>query len=455
MIKKIKKVAVLGSGVMGSGIACHLANAGMEVMMLDIVPFDLNDDEKQNLAAKNKIVNEALSKAIKSKPAPLFKKEYAKRITTGNFDDDLHKIKEYEWVIEVIIENPKIKKELFEKVEKYRTPGTFITTNTSGIPIKILTEGRSDDFKKYFMGTHFFNPPRYLPLLELIPGKDTSPEVIEFFKEFGDKYFGKQGVLCKDTPGFIANRVGLFSMANLMELTQKYNFTIEEVDALTGDIIGRPKTGTYRLLDLVGIDVADKVLKGLIQNAPNDEYLKTWAGKDNPEFMNYLLKNKYLGNKTGQGFYKKTKEKDKNGKTIIHSLDIEKNEYRLKKKAFFNLVKQNKKIDNLKHKIINIFESEENEANFLKEYFAGLFSYASNRIPEISDNIYSIDDGMKAGYAWDAGPFEYWDMIGLKKGIEEAEKLGYKIADWVKTMAKNGQNSFYLSKNKSKFSQSI
>ncbi|HEB62075.1 MAG TPA: 3-hydroxyacyl-CoA dehydrogenase/enoyl-CoA hydratase family protein [Bacteroidetes bacterium] len=363
----------------------------------------------------------------------------------------MHKITDYEWIIEVIIENPKIKKELFEKVEKYRTKGTPVTTNTSGIPIWMLAEGRSEDFKKYFMGTHFFNPPRYLPLLELIPGKDTLPEVVAFFKEFGDKYLGKQPVMCKDTPGFIANRVGLFSMAKLMDLTLKYNFTIEEVDALTGPVIGRPKTGTYRLMDLVGIDVADKVLKGLIQNAPEDEYLKTWQDRDTPEFMKYLLENKFLGNKTRQGFYKRTKEKDKKGKSIILAFDIYKNEYRDKIRPSFELVKENKKIDNLKNKIVNIFESDKPEANFLKEYFLGLFSYVSNRIPEISDYIYSIDDGMKAGYAWDAGPFEYWDMIGVEKGVEEAEKMGYEVAGWVKDMLKSGKKSFYEIKNYKKY----
>ena len=448
MIKKIKKIAVLGSGVMGSGIACHLANAGMEVLMLDIVPFDLKDEEKSNPAARNSIVNNALKNAIKSKPSPLFKKEYAKRITTGNFDDDLHKIKDYEWIIEVIIENPKIKQDLFEKVEKHRTPGTYISTNTSGIPISILTKGRSNDFKKYFLGTHFFNPPRYLPLLELIPGKDTNPKVVDFFMEFGDKYFGKQGVICKDTPGFIANRVGLFSMAKLMELTTKYGFTIEEVDVLTGPIIGRPKTGTYRLLDLVGVDVADKVLKGLIANAPNDEYLKTWENKDTPGFMKFLLENKFLGNKTRQGFYKRTKEKDAKGKRIILSLDLEKNEYRPKISARFDLVKQNKKIDNLKNKIVNVFEKEGKEADFLREYFLSLFAYVSNRVPEISDNLYSIDDGMKAGYAWEAGPFEYWDMIGVKKGVELAENMGYHIADWVKEMLNSGKETFYNKKDR-------
>ncbi len=451
MNKKIKKVAVLGSGVMGSGIACHLANAGMEVLMLDIVPFDLKEDEKNNPAARNRIVNDSLKHAIKSKPSPLYKKDYAKRITTGNFDDDLHKIKEYEWIIEVIIENPKIKKELFEKVEKYRTKGTPVTTNTSGIPIWMLAEGRSEDFKKYFMGTHFFNPPRYLPLLELIPGKDTLPGVLDFFIEFGDKYLGKQPVLCKDTPGFIANRIGLFSMAKLMDLTLKYNFTIEEVDGLTGPIIGRPKTGTYRLMDLVGIDVADKVLKGLIQNAPDDEYLKSWQNRETPGFMKYLLENKFLGNKTRQGFYKRTKEKDNKGKSVILSFDIYKNEYRTKIRPSFELIKENKKIDNLKNKILNIFENDKPEANFLKEYFLGLFSYVSNRIPEISDNIYSIDDGMKAGYAWDAGPFEYWDMIGVEKGVKEAEKMGYEIAEWVKEMLNSGKKSFYSIKNHKKY----
>lgn len=443
MIRRIKKVAVLGSGVMGSGIACHLANAGMEVLMLDILPFDLKDEEKDNKLARNRIADDSLSKAIKSKPSPIYTKSFVRRITTGNFEDDLHKLAGYEWIIEVIIENPAIKKQLFEKVEKYRSPGTLITTNTSGIPINILAEGRSVDFRKHFMGTHFFNPPRYLPLFELIPGKDTLPEVVDFFSEFSEKYLGKQPVLCKDTPGFIANRIGLFSMAKIMDLVEKYELSIEETDMLTGPIIGRPNTGTFRLMDLVGLDVADKVLKGLIANAPDDEYLKTWQNRELPAYFNFLLDNKYLGNKSGQGFYKKTKEKDEKGKSIIHALELKSIEYKKTTKPRIDIVGKTKNIDNLKNKIITIFESDDRESNFIKEYFLSTFSYVSNRIPEISDNIYSVDNAMVAGYAWDIGPFQYWDFLGIKRGTELAEAMGFPVATWVKKVMEKGVDSFY------------
>ena len=450
MIKKIKKIAVLGSGVMGSGIACHLANAGMEVLMLDILPPDLKNEEKNVKAARNKIADDSLSKAIKSKPSPLYRKSFSKRITTGNFEDDMDKLGSYEWILEVIIENPAIKIKLFEKLEEYRTPGSLITTNTSGIPIDILAKDRSDDFRKHFMGTHFFNPPRYLPLFELIPGQETLPEVIDFFKDFGDKFLGKQPVICKDTPGFIANRIGLFSLAKLMDLTSKYSLSLEEVDKLTGPIIGRPNTGTFRLMDLVGIDVAEKVLKGLIANAPEDEYLKTWKDKPLPSYFTFLLENKFLGNKSNQGFYKKTKEKDEKGKTIIHALDLKDNEYKVQKPVLLDIIKKTKKIDNLKNKILTIFESEDKESIFLKEYFLSTFSYVSNRIPEISDNIYSIDDAMAAGYAWDIGPFQYWDFLGVKKGAELAESMGFPVANWVRKMIANGIDTFYSSKDQKK-----
>lgn len=450
MIKKIKKIAVLGSGVMGSGIACHLANAGMEVLMLDILPPDLKEEDKDKKTARNRIADDSLAKAIKSKPSPIYRKSFAKRITTGNFDDDLEKLVNYDWILEVIIENPAIKASLFEKVEKFRRPGSYITTNTSGIPIKILAKNRSEDFRKHFMGTHFFNPPRYLSLFELIPGEETLPEVIDFFKDFGEKYLGKQPVICKDTPGFIANRIGLFSMAKIMDLTSKYNLCIEEVDNLTGPVIGRPNTGTYRLMDLVGVDVADKVLKGLIANAPDDEYLKTWQNRSLPDYLNYLLENKFLGDKSGQGFYKKTKEKDEKGKSIIHALDISSNEYKPQKTVLIDIVKKVKKIDNLKSKILTIFESDDKESMFLKEYFLSTFSYVSNRIPEISDKIYSIDDAMSAGYAWDIGPFQYWDFLGVKKGAELAESMGFPIAEWIKKMISNEIDTFYSSKDQKK-----
>ncbi|NRA51378.1 MAG: 3-hydroxyacyl-CoA dehydrogenase family protein, partial [Phaeodactylibacter sp.] len=269
MSRRITKVAVLGSGVMGSGIACHFANIGLEVLMLDIVPRDLPEGQQQDPAARNSIVNGALKNAIKGKPAALYNKDFASRITTGNFEDDFSKIKDCDWVIEVVVERLDIKKLIFDQVEQHRKPGSLITSNTSGIPIHMMLEGRSDDFKQHFCGTHFFNPPRYMRLLEIIPTPETAPEVVDFFMHYGDVYLGKQTVLCKDTPAFIANRVGVYAMAKIYQLTTELGLRIEEVDKLTGPAIGRPKTGTFRLGDLVGHDTAANVINGLKQNCPD------------------------------------------------------------------------------------------------------------------------------------------------------------------------------------------
>ncbi|MEM1216958.1 MAG: 3-hydroxyacyl-CoA dehydrogenase family protein, partial [Bacteroidota bacterium] len=307
MSRRIRKAAVLGSGVMGSGIACHFANIGLEVLLLDIVPRDLKDEEKDQPAARNRIVNGALMKAIKSKPAPLYDKAFVSRITTGNFDDDFEKIKDCDWVIEVVVERLDIKKIIFEKVDKYRKPGSLVTSNTSGIPIHMMTEGRSDDFVAHFCGTHFFNPPRYLRLFEVIPTEKTKPEVIDFFMEYGASYLGKQTVLAKDTPAFIGNRVGVYAMAKIYQLTTELELPISVVDKLTGPLIGRPKTGTYRLGDLVGHDTSLNVIKGIKENCPNDEQADTFVV---PKYMQFLVDNNFLGNKTGQGFYKKVKGED-------------------------------------------------------------------------------------------------------------------------------------------------
>ncbi|NBC05782.1 MAG: 3-hydroxyacyl-CoA dehydrogenase, partial [Bacteroidetes bacterium] len=324
MSRRIKKVAVLGSGVMGSGIACHFANIGLEVVMLDILPRDLSEAEKDQPAARNRMADSALKKAIKSKPAPLYQKDLASRITTGNFEDDFDKISDCDWVIEVVIERLDIKQKVFEQVEQHRRPGSLITSNTSGIPIHLMLDGRSDDFKKHFCGTHFFNPPRYMRLLEIIPTPETAPEVIDFFMHYGDVYLGKQTVLCKDTPAFIANRVGVYAMAKIYQLTTELGLRIEAVDKLTGPTIGRPKTGTFRLGDLVGHDTAVNVIKGLKENCPDDEQASTF---EIPKYLEFLIENNYLGNKTGQGFYKKTKEKDEKGKRIILALNLDTLEY--------------------------------------------------------------------------------------------------------------------------------
>ena len=312
MSYRIKKVAVLGSGVMGSGIACHLANVGMEVVMLDILPFDLEAGET-NPALRNQVANQALAKAIKSKPAALFDKKFAQRITTGNFEDDFDKIADADWIVEVVVERLDIKQAVFEKVEAHRKSGSLVSSNTSSIPIHLLAEGRSAEFKKHFCGTHFFNPPRYLRLLEIIPIPESDPKMIEFFMEFGDVYLGKQTVLCKDTPAFIANRIGVMSGVRMMSLTQEYGMSVEEVDAITGPLIGRPKTATFKLQDLVGIDTGEKVTNFVRDNVQDDPFFESIKGDADPKFMTYLIENKFFGNKSGKGFYERTKKRDEKG----------------------------------------------------------------------------------------------------------------------------------------------
>lgn len=439
---QIKKAAVLGSGVMGSGIAAHLANIGLEVLMLDIVPFDITDEESNVMAVRNKIVNGALKAATKSKPAPFYDKGLVSRITTGNFDDDFEKISECDWIIEVVVERLDIKKQIFEKVDKFRKKGSLVSSNTSGIPIHMMIEGRSDDFKSHFLGTHFFNPPRYLRLLEIIPTPHTDQSVIDFFMEFGDRQLGKQTVLCKDTPAFIANRVGVYLMAKGMELTKELGLDITEVDKLTGPAIGRPKTGSYRLGDLVGLDVMDKVIKGLKANCPDDKDVQE---VELPSFFNYLIDNKYLGNKTKQGFYKKTGEKDDSGRPIIMGLNLETNEYEITKPPKLASLGVAKQIDNLEKRIKAIYKADDKGGIFIRKSFASMFSYASLRYPEITDAIYNIDYAMTAGFAWQLGPFETWDIIGLEQGIKDAEAEGEVVAEWVKEMQAAGFKSFYSS----------
>ncbi|MCG8326551.1 MAG: 3-hydroxyacyl-CoA dehydrogenase/enoyl-CoA hydratase family protein [Chitinophagales bacterium] len=440
MSRRIKKVAVLGSGVMGSGIACHLANIGLEVLMLDILPRGIEEEKLKSAAVRNSVANEALKKAIKSKPAPLYHKSFSSRITTGNFDDDFSKINDCDWIIEVVVERLDIKQKIFEQVDQHRRTGSLVSSNTSGIPIHLMLDGRSEDFQKHFCGTHFFNPARYMRLLEIIPTPKTDPEIIDFFMHYGDQFLGKQTVLCKDTPAFIANRVGVYAMAKIYQLTTELGLRIETVDKLTGPAIGRPKTGTFRLGDLVGHDTAAKVIQGIKQNCPNDEQATTF---EIPKYLQFLLDNNFLGNKSGQGFYKKTNEKDERGKRKILALNLETLEYEEQQKPSLPSLKVAKQVDNLSKRIQAIFDADDKGGALIKQSLLGLFAYVSNRIPEISDNLYSIDDAMKAGYAWEIGPFEYWDIIGLKKGIELAEAQGETIADWVKEMLDAGNESFY------------
>ena len=444
---RIKKVAVLGSGVMGSGISCQLANVGLEVLMLDILPNKLSDDEKNNRLIRNKVAKNALDKAIKSKPAPLYNKKYSSRITVGNFEDDFHKIKEADWIIEVVVERLDIKRQIFEKVEEYRSPGSIVSSNTSSIPIKLLAEGRSENFRKYFCGTHFFNPPRYLRLLEIIPTKDSLTELIDFFMNYGEINLGKQTVLCKDTPAFIANRIGVMSGAKVFELTEKFDLTIEEVDLLTGPILGRPKTGSFRLQDLVGIDTGDKVTNFVVQNVKGDSFFEKLTKTATPKFFNFLLENNFLGDKTGKGFYEKTKVKDENGRTIINALDLKSLKYRKSIRPKITLIKEAKGIEKMDKRFQLLISKDEKESLFLKEYFAAILSYSAQRIPEISDTCYQVDDAMRAGYVWDYGPFEYWDLIGFDNGISLINELGEDLPKWINVMKSSGANCFYKYEN--------
>ena len=432
---------------MGSGIACHFANIGVEVLLLDIVPRELNDKEKKkglsldDKVVRNRIVNDSLQDSVKSKPSPIYHKDFVNRIKTGNLEDDISKVSEADWIIEVVVERLDIKKQVFENLEKHRKPGTLITSNTSGIPINFMTDGRSDDFKKHFCGTHFFNPPRYLRLFEIIPGKETSKEVLDFLEMYGEKYLGKKSVLAKDTPAFIGNRIGIFSIMSLFHMVKDMGMTIEEVDKLTGPVIGRQKSATFRTVDVVGLDTLVHVANGLYENVPDDEQHELFKL---PDFIDTMMENKWLGSKTGQGFYKKIKKDD--GSSEIKSLDLDTMEYRDKKSASFATLEQTKSIDNVVDRFEVLVNGKDKAGEFYRKTFSALFAYVSNRIPEISDELYKIDDAMKAGFGWEHGPFQIWDAIGVQKGIEMMKEEGYEPAAWVKEMLENGSDSFYTVK---------
>ena len=445
--RRINKVAVIGSGIMGSGIACHFANIGVEVLLLDIVPRELTDKEKakgltlEDKAVRNRLVNDHLQNALKSKPSPIYHQDFAKRITTGNMEDDIAKVKNYDWIIEVVVERLDIKKQVFEKLEKHRTPGTLITTNTSGIPIKFMSEGRSEDFQKHFCGTHFFNPARYLDLFEIIPGPKTDKDVLNFLNEYGEKFLGKTSVVAKDTPAFIGNRVGTFSIMSLFHTVKELDMTVEEVDKLTGPVIGRPKSATFRTVDVVGLDTLVHVANGIRENVENDERAELFSL---PNYINTMHENKWLGSKTEQGFYKKIKKDD--GSSEILTLDLNTMEYRDNKRTSFDTLEKTKGVDNVADRFPILVDGKDKAGEFFRKNFAGLFAYVQNRIPEITDELYKIDDAMRAGYGWEHGPFQIWDAVGVEKGIELMKAEGYEIADWVSEMLSSGKNSFYTVK---------
>lgn len=443
MKRIIKKVAVIGSGIMGSGIASHFANIGVEVLLLDIIPKEPNEAEQkkgltiENKFVRNRLVNDNLTAALKSSPSPIYHQKFANRITTGNTTDDLEKIKDVDWIIEVVVERLDIKKAVYEQIEKFRKPGTLITSNTSGIPIHFMSEGRSEDFQKHFCGTHFFNPVRYLKLFEIIPGPQTSPEVLSFLNEYGSKFLGKTSVVAKDTPAFIGNRIGIFGIMSLFHLVKEMGLTIEEVDKLTGPVIGRPKSATFRTVDVVGLDTLVHVANGLYENCPEDEAHDLFKL---PDFINKMMDNKWLGSKTKQGFYKKV-DKD------ILALDLDTLEYRAQKKASFSTLELTKTIEKPIDRFKVLIKGKDKAGEFYRKSFADLFAYVSNRIPEITDDLYKIDDAMKAGFGWENGPFEIWDAIGIENALELIKEAGQQPADWVQEMLSSGKNSFYTVKD--------
>ena len=441
--RTIRRVAVLGSGIMGSRIAAHFANIGVDVLLLDIVPKEPNAIEQAkglttaSPVVRNRIVNDAFQTMLKASPASLYSPKIADRVKLGNFDDDLKEIASYDWIIEVVVERLDIKRSVYERVEQFRKPGTLITSNTSGIPMHLLAEGRSEDFRRNFCGTHFFNPPRYLRLLEIIPGPDTDPAVIDFLMNYGDLFLGKTTVLCKDTPGFIANRLGIQSLIQTIRVAEELGLTVEEVDKLTGPVVGRPKSGTFRLSDVVGLDTTVNVAGNLVKM----EHDESRASFELPASVQKLMENKWLGDKTGQGYYKKTK--DEKGQTQILALDLKTFDYKPSQRVKFATLESTKAIDNLKKRFPVLIEGKDKAGEFYRKTFADGFRYATFRIPEISDELYRIDAAITAGFGWQMGLFETWDAIGVKQGIDMIEAQGQKPAQWVYDMLEAGFTSFY------------
>ncbi|MEO6167353.1 MAG: 3-hydroxyacyl-CoA dehydrogenase/enoyl-CoA hydratase family protein [Chitinophagales bacterium] len=445
--RKIRKVAILGSGVMGSRIACHFANIGVQVLLLDIAPKELTAEEAakglspEHPAVKNRIVNLALQSTLKSRPSAVYSTNVSRLITTGNFTDNMKDIAGCDWVMEVVVENLDIKKSIYDQVEKFRSAGALVSSNTSSIPIHLMAEGRSEDFQKNFCGTHFFNPPRYLRLLEIIPTPETDPEVIDFLLQYGDLFLGKATVLCKDTPAFIANRIGVYAIMHIFHLMEQLDMTVQEIDSLTGPAIGRPKSATFRTSDVVGLDTLVKVAQFVHNACPEDEARELFRI---PTWLDQMVKNNWLGDKTAQGFFKKEK---RDGKTVYPSLNIKTLEYELSPKTKFDTIDQLKQTDDLKQKMKIAVSGKDKAGDFYRNFFYGMLQYVSNRVPEIADDIFRVDDALNAGFGWELGPFATWDAMGLEATVKAMEANGNKPAAWVYEMIANGNTSFYKVEN--------
>ena len=444
MNKRIKKVSVIGSGIMGSRIACHFANIGVKVLLLDVCPKELTDQEKRkNLKitddiVKNRIVKDSFLNTLKTKPASLYLDKNKKNISLGNLEDDINKIKESDWIIEVVVEKIEIKNKVFELVEKHRKKGSLITSNTSGIPVKEMVKGRDKDFEENFCVTHFFNPPRYMKLLEIVPGERTKKENIDFLMHYGSLFLGKETVLCKDTPAFIANRIGIYSIMSAMHTIDEMGMTVGEVDFLTGPKIGRAKSATFRTMDVVGLDTTVNVANNLLGGLKKDESIKKFRL---PKSVEELYKRKWWGDKTKQGYYKKTINKE--GQKEILELNLKTYKYEPRKKAKFQAFDDAKKAKNLTERLRIIVNHEDRAGEFYRKTFFDSFRYCSFRIPEITEDLYKIDQAMKAGFAWKTGPFETWDMLGVEETVKQMKEKNQEPAPWVEEMLKTGAKSFY------------
>ena len=445
---KFHRAVVIGSGTMGAAVAAHLANAGVPVTLLDIVPNMLLPDEEQkgltlqDEVVKNRIVQQGLDRAIKSRPASFFTSDLPALVSVGNLDDDLEVIKEADWIIEAIIENLKIKRDLMTRIDALRPPHAIVSTNTSGIPVTSIAEGLSEGFRTHFLGTHFFNPPRYLKLLEVIPTKDTLPEVVDAISEFGEYRLGKGIVLCKDTPNFIANRLGFGSGAFALDYILENGYTVDEVDAITGPSMGRPKTATFRLIDLVGIDVWDHVGSNLAPAIPDDKQALKYLNSERVNHVIHTMVDKgWLGNKVKQGFYKEYRTPE--GTREFWSLNLKTLEYEAPVKVRFESLGKIKDVEDLGEKLKILLASDDRAAQLVKAITYQGLAYASERIPEVADTPKPLDDAMKWGFGHDAGPFEVWDMLGVEDTILTMTTSGFPPAKWVEKMVKNGNRTFY------------
>jgi 3-hydroxyacyl-CoA dehydrogenase len=441
MNRQIKRAAVLGSGVMGAGIAAHLANVGIPTLMLDIVPRDLTDEEKKDKNARNKVSATSKQKLLKQKPSPITSKKSLDLIEVGNMEDDMERLSEVDWIIEVVVERLDIKKQVFEKVDQYRKPGSIVSSNTSGISVEAMVEGRSEDFQKHFLGTHFFNPPRYLKLLEVIPTKHTDFDVLDFMKKFGEDVLGKGVVEAKDTPNFIANRIGTYGLLVTVREMLKGGYSVGEVDSVTGPLIGRPKSATFRTLDVVGLDTFAHVAKNVYDQVDGEEK-KVF---EVPAFMQKMLDNGWLGAKSGQGFF--LKKKGEKG-SVIYELNPETLEYEDRKKLTTAATTMAKQEKGSKRKLKALVSAKGDRAgDLIWSISKHALVYSAELLGEIADDITAIDDAMKWGFGWELGPFEMWDAIGLTKSVDRMKEEGIQIPTWIEEMLSNGFESFYKKEN--------